>query len=102
MISNTNILSEELPHKILDPEVEDSTMVDLECRVLLFNDEWHTFDEVINQLIKATGCSFKIARGYAFEIHVKGKAVVFTGDMQNCLRVSGILEEIALHTQILS
>ncbi|HVO75679.1 MAG TPA: ATP-dependent Clp protease adaptor ClpS [Ignavibacteriaceae bacterium] len=70
--------------------------------VVLFNDDEHTFDEVIVQLIKALSCSFETARDYTFEVHVKGKAVVFNGVMKDCLRVSSILEEIALNTQILS
>jgi ATP-dependent Clp protease adapter protein ClpS len=70
--------------------------------VLLFNDDWHTFEEVILQIIKATKCSFDQARSFAFEAHTNGKAVVFTGSMQDCLRVSSVLEEIALNTQIIS
>jgi ATP-dependent Clp protease adaptor protein ClpS len=92
----------EKPEQISDPEIEEETDVDLECRVILFNDDWHTFDEVIDQLMKAINCSFDVARGFAFEVHVRGKAVVFTGDLQKCLRVSSVLEEIALHTQIVS
>ena len=92
----------EKPEHTIDPEVEEKTEIELECSVVLFNDDWHTFEEVIDQLIKATSCSFDIARGFAFEVHVKGKAVVFTGELQKCLRVSSILEEIALHTQIIS
>ncbi len=92
----------EKPEQISDPEIEEETDVELECRVILFNDDWHTFDEVIDQLMKAVNCSFDVARGFAFEVHVRGKAVVFTGDLQKCLRVSSVLEEIALHTQIVS
>ncbi len=65
-------------------------------RVFLFNDDHHTFDEVIIQLIKAINCSFNKARTFAFEVHVKGKSMVFSGSMQACLKVSSILEEIAL------
>ena len=71
-------------------------------RVILYNDEWHSFDEVIVQLIKAISCTFEQARDFAFEVHVKGKAIVFSGTMKDCLRVSSILEEIALNTQIIT
>jgi len=33
-------------------------------------------------------------------VHTRGKACVYTGEMPECLRVSHVLEEIALHTQI--
>lgn len=86
------------------PEIiEDSETIDgIASRVLLFNDDWHSFDEVIAQLIKAINCSYEKARALTFEVHVKGKAVVFSGELKECLRVSSILEEIALHTQIVT
>jgi len=83
------------------PELDSETSVDTAYRVFLFNDDHHTFDEVINQLIKAINCSYEKARTFAFEVHVKGKAMVFSGTMQSCLKVSSILEEISLHTQII-
>lgn len=79
---------------------EEKTDINLGSRVILFNDDWHTFEEVIAQIIKATKCSFIEARDKTFEVHVNGKAVVYSGEMTDCLRVSGILEEILLHTQI--
>ena len=87
---------------IPDIEETDSISVGLESKVVLFNDDWHTFDDVIMQLIKATHCSFQKARAHAFEVHVKGKSIVYTGGMKECLRVSGILEEIALTTEIVT
>jgi ATP-dependent Clp protease adaptor protein ClpS len=72
----------------------------LPSKVILYNDEEHTFDEVINQLMKATGCSSGRAEELAFEVDSRGLACVYEGDMGECLQVSSILESIALHTQI--
>ncbi len=83
--------------------IEDTiTEIGLQSRVVLYNDDWHSFDEVIFQLIKATECTFEQARDFSFEVHVKGKAIVFIGTMHGCLKVSSILEEIALNTQIIT
>lgn len=82
-------------------EEEVSTGTKLECRVVLYNDDWHTFDEVTNQIIKATQCEFEKARSLTFEVHVKGKAIVYSGSLQKCLKVTAVLEEIALHSQII-
>ncbi len=68
--------------------------------VILYNDEVHTFDEVIEQIIKAIGCDKTKAEALTFEVHNSGKAAVYEGAMPECLKVSGTLEEIALHTQI--
>lgn len=92
----------ELPNQKPTFEEDVDSISDISSRVLLFNDDWHTFDEVIAQLIKAINCTYEQARALAFEVHVKGKAVVFSGTMPDCLKVSSILEEIALHTQIIT
>ena len=79
---------------------DEDTTVGLGSRVILFNDDVHTFEEVIEQIIKATKCSFNEAQEKTFEVHNRGKAVVYSGELADCLRVSAILEEILLHTQI--
>ena len=81
-------------------EITDGTDLDHPATVILFNDNIHTFDEVITQLIKAVQCSADQAEAYAWEVHTRGKASVYSGDMPDCLRVSNVLEEIGLHTQI--
>lgn len=86
--------------EVEEPEVIDDVDVTLGSKVILFNDEWHTFEEVTQQIIKATKCTENEAEQLTWEVHSKGKACVFTGEMHECLRVSSILEEIALHTQI--
>ena len=69
-------------------------------RVVLFNDDVHTFDEVIFQIIKAVRCRRSIAEKHTWEVHTKGRSIVYAGEMSNCIRVSAILEEIALKTEI--
>ncbi len=101
MEQETIKLELEKPEGIIEPDQEVDTDVNTAYKVILYNDNDHTFDEVIVQLIKAINCSFERARAFAFEVHVKGKALVHTGSMQSCLKVSSILEEIALHTQII-
>jgi ATP-dependent Clp protease adaptor protein ClpS len=85
-----------------DFEIDENIDIGLESKVVLFNDDWHSFEEVIIQIIKAIGCSFEQARDYTFEVHVKGKSIIFTGPMPRCLKVSSVLEEIALSTQIIT
>lgn len=90
----------------LTPETEElqdviiENTVTIPAKVILFNDDWHTFEEVIGQLIKALNCSGQHAENLAYEAHEKGKAVVFEGELPNCLKVSSVLEEISLHTQV--
>ena len=93
-----------MPTTIQKPLVEQEhdveVLVQEPAKVILFNDEVHSFDEVIDQIIKAIRCDTAKAEALTWEVHNSGKAVVFEGVMNDCMQVSSILEEIALHTQI--
>ena len=78
----------------------DTTVIDSPNDVILFNDNTHSFDEVANQLVKAIGCSYENGLTFADEVHTKGKSRVYEGELMECLKVSSVLEEIGLHTQI--
>jgi ATP-dependent Clp protease adaptor protein ClpS len=88
----------------LTPQEQQDEQDDVEtlepARVILFNDEVHSFDEVITQIIKAIQCTQSRAESLAWEAHNNGKTVVFTGELIRCMEVSHILEEIQLMTQI--
>ena len=79
---------------------EEEVITEEPVKVILFNDEDHTFDDVITQLIKALKCTSQHAESLAWDVHNNGKAVVFTGELVKCMEVSGVLEEIKLLTQI--
>lgn len=69
-------------------------------RVILFDDDVHTFDEVIAQLKKALGCSNEHAEKLTMKVHNEGKAQVYEGSFEDCFEVNGVLKEIQLITEI--
>lgn len=69
-------------------------------QVILYNDDIHTFDEVIRQVQKATGCSVLEATHITVEAHFKGKAVAYKGEFEECHRVANVLREIGLIVEI--
>ncbi|NND73137.1 MAG: ATP-dependent Clp protease adaptor ClpS [Rhodothermales bacterium] len=81
-------------------EEDDGTSINNPWRVILFNDAVHTFDDVINQLMKATGCSSQHAEQIAWTVHTKGKALAYEGKFEECFRVQAVLREIQLITEI--
>ena len=97
---------EEAPPEEAPPETEDVPTEDTDYRldepwsVILYNDEIHTFEEVIGQLRKATGCTRGEAEDYAWEVHSTGKSAVFEGEFEECFEVQGVLREIQLVTEI--
>ncbi|RPI15045.1 MAG: ATP-dependent Clp protease adaptor ClpS [Ignavibacteriae bacterium] len=68
--------------------------------LILFNDSYHDFDEVIEQVIKATGYNYDKAEEITLEAHNKGKAAVLTGELDICLKAQSVLEEINLRTSL--
>lgn len=84
---------------VLD-DVADETKIKEPARTILFNDEVHTFDEVITQLIKALRCDRAKAEALTWEVHNTGRSCVYTGELTRCLEITRVLEEIELMTQI--
>ena len=91
-----------IPERAFEHEVEvlGEEALSAAWRVLLFNDEVHTFDEVIRQILKAIGCTREKAEALTWRVHHEGKAEVFEGDLEACLRVESVLAEINLITRI--
>lgn len=81
-------------------QVLEQELVETPWRVILYDDDIHTFDEVIEQLIKATGCSITRAQELTQKVHDEGKAIVYEGDFVDCLQVDSVLKEIQLITEI--
>jgi ATP-dependent Clp protease adapter protein ClpS len=81
-------------------EEEKETERGLPWYVILYNDDVHTFDEVILQVQKATGVSLRTAFEITLEAHTMGRAVCFRGSLQDCERVAAILRQIQLHVEI--
>jgi ATP-dependent Clp protease adapter protein ClpS len=67
--------------------------------VILFNDQVHSFDEVVSQVYKAIGNRGK-AEEITMEAHNNGRAIVITAHKEKCEMVASILEEINLGVKI--
>lgn len=86
--------------EVTETEEEVSDSVQSPWRLILYDDDIHTFDEVINQLMKATGCDLSRAEFLTAKVHNEGKATVHEGEFEECLRIDGVLKEIQLVTEI--
>ena len=81
-------------------ETLESMTDSMHSKVVLFNDEHHTFDEVTMQILNAVHCSMDRAEHLTWEVHNSGKATVYEGPLHECLNVSAVLEEISLKTEV--
>jgi len=83
-------------------DLETSSQIELDnpWQVILFNDEIHSFDEVILQIQKATGYSLERAAEITFRVHNNGKAIVYIGSKMDCEKVESVLGQLKLITKI--
>ncbi len=54
-----------------------------QCEIILFNDDVHTFDYVIDSLISVCEHSLEQAEQCTFLVHYKGKCAVKTGELKD-------------------
>jgi hypothetical protein len=69
-------------------------------KLILYNSN-HFYDDVIQQLMKATGFDTIQCEQIAIIAHTKGKAVVKSGEMDELNQINTILKEINLITEII-
>lgn len=68
--------------------------------VTAFNNDTNSFEQVIEILMKATGCSKQEADMETWEIHHLGKSVVHSGSFDECSTVGSIISSIGVMVEI--
>ncbi|MGO8673587.1 MAG: ATP-dependent Clp protease adaptor ClpS [Capsulimonadaceae bacterium] len=103
MSKGIDLLPALLPERVLDEDqlsLPDSSDTGRPPYiVIVYNDDVHTYEEVEEQLQKATGCTAEKAEALAFEIDTKGRAIVFGGTAADCERCANILRQIRLQVE---
>ena len=82
----------------LDTSTKD--LADHEWRTVLSNCYCHSFDEVVEQLIKAIGCSTATASQLAHTAEQFSNVVVFNGSYEKCEKVAEVLGSIGLDVKV--
>jgi ATP-dependent Clp protease adaptor protein ClpS len=68
--------------------------------IILEDDPFHSLEEVIEQLVKATKCSKAVANKIAMDAHTKGEVVCFSGNIKECMKIEKILYKIRLELRV--
>lgn len=92
------------PGVIEKPEIDDGSSAghgDFWV-VTVFNNEYNTWDEVVNILIKATGCTFDEAEMETWEIDQLGKSVVHHGAKDECQSAAEVIRRIGIRVEVSS
>lgn len=81
-------------------DVKTVTKAELVWHAVLFNCYCHTFDEVIEQLMKAIGCSATTGSQLANVAEQFGSVSVYTGSEAQCEKVADILGSTGLDVKV--
>ncbi|NLC56334.1 MAG: ATP-dependent Clp protease adaptor ClpS [Armatimonadetes bacterium] len=68
--------------------------------VIVFNNDFNTFDEVIHILQVATRCPRSEAELETWEIHHRGRSLVHHGDREECDRAAAVISSIGLRVAV--
>ncbi len=69
-------------------------------QVVLYNDNYNSYDNVVLWLQKSTGCSLDKAGDITRVAHSTGRAVCFGGDKQKCQEVAAYLRGKGLQVEV--
>ena len=78
----------------IDTETETRTQTSEPCKVILFNDEEHTYDYVVEMLTHASRLSRENAFRCAVEVDLTGRTIVHYGTREEC---EGVVTRIAAY-----
>lgn len=68
--------------------------------VVVYDNDYNTFDEVIEILMKATACSMQEAWIETWEIHNLGKSVVHYGSKEECEKAASVIRTIGIRVEV--
>lgn len=70
--------------------------------VVVFNNDTNTWDEVVDILMTATGCSLDEAEMETWEVDKLGKSVVHHGKEEECQDAAEIIRSIGIRVEVAS
>ena len=70
--------------------------------VIVYNNDHNTWDEVVNILMRATGCTIDEANIETWEVDNLGKSVVHHGAEEDCQKVAAIIRTIGIEVEVRS
>jgi len=102
MIDLLTLSTQELEDVLIETEINTG----VSSQLLVYNDDYNTFDWVIQSLIEVCGHTFVQAEQLSLFVHFKGKAIVKTGSKNELISMkeelvnrglSAVVESVAIN-----
>jgi ATP-dependent Clp protease adapter protein ClpS len=89
-----------MSHTVLEPDISDALTGSGRWMVLIYNNESNSMDEVVDILMRATGCDAEEAFIEMWEAHTYGKASVHFAAKQECDDVAAVIATVGIKTEV--
>ena len=80
--------------------IETAVAIGLENTIIVFNDDYNTFDHVIESFVEVLGHSSEQAEQCAWIIHTKGKCKVKQGDYETLVPLCSAILDRGISAEI--
>ena len=91
------IMTKQIPKVVI---VTSFAAPGLGWQTILFNCDCHEYEEVIQQIIKATGYEYRKSSQLAYIVHQFGSATIYKGNQEKCEQVGNVLGSIGLLVKV--
>lgn len=85
---------------LIDPQLANNSTGSGRWMVVIFNNDHNSVDEVMDVLVKATGCDLEEAAIETWEAHHFGKAPVHFASQEECDQVAGVISRIGVRAEV--
>ncbi len=102
-LCSTTQMPETLGPAVSEPQIDDLSSIGSQqdrWGLIIFNNSYTTFDEVIFGLMRATQCDAKEAAIEVWEAHTHGWAWVHFSSREECERAGQVMEAIGVRTEV--
>lgn len=82
------------------PETSDGATGRGRWMTVIFDNDTNSMDEVVEILIRATGCNEEEAAIEMWEAHTYGKAPVHFASREECEKAAGVISSIGVKTEV--
>lgn len=89
-----------MSHTVLEPEVANPGSRRGRWMVVIFNNDFTPMDDVIEVLLRATGCDVQEAYMEMWEAHHFGKAPVHFASRDECDTAAAIISSVGVETEV--
>jgi ATP-dependent Clp protease adaptor protein ClpS len=89
-----------MSQSVVEPDIQETGSGTGRWMVVIYNNESNSMDEVIEVLIRATGCDIQEAEIEMWEAHTFGKAPVHFASKPECEDAAIIISSVGIKTEV--